>query len=89
MTADREPITHVVKCWPEPFDARQQGLKPWELRLNDRDYRVGDLLCQHRWCPKSNHYTGLMDQHRITWALYGPAFGLPAGYVIMTLGDCA
>lgn len=81
----RPPVTHDVKCWPEPFDARAAGLKPWELRLNDRDYRVGDTLRQRRWSPALDDYTGEVDEHLITWALYGPVFGLPEGYVIMSL----
>ncbi|WP_292224708.1 DUF3850 domain-containing protein [Brevundimonas sp.] len=84
---EREPITHDVKCWPGPFDARAAGLKPWELRANDRDYRVGDILRQRRFDPERQEFTGEVDERPITWALYGPAFGLPAGQVIMTLGD--
>lgn len=82
---DREAVTHEVKCWPEPFAAVRSGAKPWELRLNDRDYRVGDTLRQFEWCPDKAAHTGEVEEHRIGWALYGPAFGLPEGYVIMTL----
>lgn len=79
------PVVHELKCWPEAFDARRAGRKPWELRLNDRDYSVGDTLRQRRWCPIRQAYTGEVDDHVVTWALYGPAFGLPEGYVIMSL----
>lgn len=85
MAVERGPITHEVKCWPEPFAAVRSRLKPWELRKNDRDYRVGDTLRQFEWSPDDCAYTGETDEQEIIWALYGPAFGLPEGYVIMTL----
>lgn len=82
---ERGMVTHVVKCWPEPFAAVKSGAKPWELRVNDRDYRTGDMLIQREWSPAADAYTGEQTEHRIGWLLRGPAFGLPEGYVIMTL----
>lgn len=82
---DRDPITHEVKCWKAPFAAVKSGAKPWELRFNDRDYRVGDTLRQREWDDVDCRYTGDETSHRIGWALYGPAFGLPEDYVIMSL----
>lgn len=82
---EREPITHEVKCWSKPFAAVKSGAKPWELRINDRDYRTGDTLIQREWSPDAKGYTGEQTAHRIGWMLHGPAFGLPDGYVIMTL----
>jgi hypothetical protein len=81
----RGPITHEVKCWTVPFAAVKSGAKPWELRKNDRDYRVGDTLIQHEWEPDECRFTGDSVEHVIGWALYGPAFGLPEGYVVMSL----
>lgn len=81
----RPPIGHDVKCWPAPFAAVRSGAKPWELRLNDRDYRTGDTLRQHEWSPDTENFTGEIEAHRIGWMLVGPAFGLPADHVIMTL----
>lgn len=82
---ERMPMTHEVKCWKEVFPAVKSGAKPWELRLNDRGYRVGDTLRQFEWDNEACQYTGDQVEHRIGFALYGPAFGLPDGYVIMTL----
>lgn len=83
--SEREPVTHEVKCWREPFAALKSGAKPWELRLNDRDYRTGDTLRQFEWNEAENCYTGDEVSHRIGWLLKGPSFGLPDGYVVMTL----
>lgn len=35
---------HTLKCWPQYYDAMQSGEKPFELRLNDRDFQKGDTL---------------------------------------------
>ena len=40
----RPPMTHVLKVDPEPFDLLFHGLKTFELRRKDRDYRIGDTL---------------------------------------------
>lgn len=76
---------HELKTWPGPFAAVRANLKPWEMRKNDRDYRVGDLLRLHEWCPEANDYTGEIEERRVTWMLEGGQFGLPADYVIMSL----
>lgn len=37
-------MTHAVKCLPEYFAAAESGLKSFEVRKNDRSYKVGDYL---------------------------------------------
>ena len=36
--------THELKTLPEYFDAVQKGTKTFEIRKNDRNFKVGDLL---------------------------------------------
>lgn len=45
--------THEVKSWPEFFIPVNDGVKPFDLRRNDRDYQVGDLLRMREWVPKN------------------------------------
>lgn len=37
-------MTHDLKILPRYFDAVEDGSKPFEVRRNDRDYQVGDIL---------------------------------------------
>ncbi|MGM7876077.1 DUF3850 domain-containing protein [Yersinia enterocolitica] len=43
------PAFHALKIIPEYFDAVFIGYKKAELRLNDRDYSVGDCLILNEW----------------------------------------
>ena len=42
---------HVLKTWPEPFAAMESGAKVHEVRVDDRGFMVGDLLCLQEWEP--------------------------------------
>jgi hypothetical protein len=57
---------HVVKSWPKFFQAIRRGSRRHELRRNDRDYRVGDLLQLQEYEPVSEQYTGNSCVVRIT-----------------------
>lgn len=46
---------HQLKIAPEFYLAVTSGLKTAELRLNDRDYKVGDWLILNEY---HNGYTG-------------------------------
>lgn len=77
---------HQLKCWPLPFAAIAAGLKAWEFRKNDRNYKVGDTLVLREWDPKTESSTGLSFTRVVTYVL-AEGFGLPDGYVIMSLGE--
>ena len=46
-------MIHEVKCWPRFFNALLDGSKPFEVRKNDRPYRVGDILAVNEYVPDS------------------------------------
>lgn len=42
---------HDVKIWPEYYGLVRFGLKNFEVRKNDRDYRAGDTITMREWSP--------------------------------------
>lgn len=75
---------HDLKCWPLPFTAIARGIKGWEFRFDDRGYAVGDVLRLREWVPGQQTYTGRIQRVVVTYILHG-GFGLPPGYVIMSV----
>lgn len=89
-TAERKPVNHVVKSHSMYFALAASGMKDWELRLNDRDYRVGDTMEMHEWAPSPAQfagweYTGASIKPRRIKLVMSPPFGLQPGYVILSL----
>jgi len=80
-------ITHVLKCWPQPFSDLLSGVKTHEFRLNDRDYQPGDMLKLCCFDPAAERYTGAELQRQVTHVLRD-GFGLPAGYAVLSLSAC-
>lgn len=79
---------HDLKIWPEHFGALISGFKPFELRFDDRGYRVGDTLLLREWAPGGSGYTGRSVQRRVT-CLLAAADGpwLRPGFVVMGLAN--
>lgn len=44
-------MIHAVKCLPEYFAPLNSGAKTFEVRKNDRPYRVGDYLAVNEFVP--------------------------------------
>jgi hypothetical protein len=40
---------HILKCWPNSYDAVALGIKRFEWRKDDRGYEVGDVLVLRKW----------------------------------------
>lgn len=49
---------HRVKSWPEYFRAIANGKRTHDLRRNDRNYEVGDLMLLEEFDPATNSYSG-------------------------------
>lgn len=89
---------HELKCWPEYFRAIKRGVKTFEIRRNDRDFKTGDILILEEWDPDEEEYTGDQITAFVKYAMHndavgltrandgnGPLSGLEYGYVIMAL----
>lgn len=80
----RSPVVHEIKSWPRYFEGVWEGTKPFEVRKNDRDYRVGDRILQREWTPETERYTGREVLSDVTYVLDDSASGgLTKGYVVL------
>lgn len=75
---------HHLKCWPEYFQAVKSGLKPFEIRLNDRDYQVGDKLFIKEYLPNAELFSGEEMTRTIT---YITDWEQQDGYVVLGIPD--
>lgn len=79
----RAPLIHELKILPEYFDEVQSHDKQFELRKDDRDYRVGDFILLEEFVNGS--YTGrTVGCFKISYILRNcPEYGLAEGYCIL------
>lgn len=70
--------THQLKIEPQYFAAVKDGSKGFELRYNDRDYKLGDDLVLNEW--RDGIYTG-RSIHAVV--VYITSFSMLPGYVAM------
>lgn len=80
---------HALKTWPEPFAAVLAGNKNFEVRINDRDFAVGDTLELNEFDPDTQHYTGRQVHRLVTYMVRGGEWGLPKNLCILgwAIGD--
>ena len=73
-------IDHSLKILPEYFNEVVSGNKKSEIRYNDRNYRVGDILSLREW---DGRYRGRHVEVRITHILDDERY-LQNGYVMLS-----
>ena len=76
---------HRLKVWPEYFQALNDLKKNFEVRKNDRDYRVGDCLILQEWDPVTELYSGDWIEAEVSYILHGGQFGIAEGYCVMAM----
>ncbi len=87
--------THELKILPEYFEAVSDGTKTFELRNNDRDFKVGDILILKEYTTelitvgqcgeelkREGGYTGREIKKEITYVLKN-IVGLYKNYAIL------
>ena len=63
----RKMTTHIVKSWPQFFKPMVDGTKKHDLRKNDRDWKIGDILELQEFDPILGEYTGSVAAMKITF----------------------
>lgn len=78
--------THELKILPEYFEDVTKGTKNFELRRNDRDFEVGDILILKE--HKEGVYTGRETTRVIEYIFRGGSYGLDPEYSILGTKPC-
>jgi hypothetical protein len=84
---------HQLKTWPDYFSAVIDGTKTFELRINDRDYKVGDVLELQEYSPSAfskddySGYSGRTTEVIVTYIFRGSgaSWGLYKDAVVMSI----
>jgi len=80
LPSERPPVVHEIRIASIYYDDVITGKKTFELRKNDRGYKVGQLLSMNEFTE--GRYTGRTVEAEITYMLEGFA-GLQEGYCIL------
>ena len=78
-------MVHTLKTWIEYFEEVLMGHKTFEIRKNDRDFKVGDMLILREWDNSKEIFTGRSIAVNVIYILKGGSFGLEDGFVIMSI----
>lgn len=86
---------HILKTLPTAWDAIKSGEKRFEVRLNDRFFQRGDIVCLRKMDETGRYYEtpygerfGTLDlRFRIGWMLQGGQFGIDPRYVVFQLEE--
>lgn len=79
-------MTHELKILPKYFEDVMTGKKNFEIRKNDRDFKVGDYLLLKEW--ERGKYTGRQIKKRVQYIYFGNgAFGLSEEYCVLALEE--
>ncbi len=85
--------THILKTWPEPFQAVLDGRKRYEIRVNDRFFVVGEVLHLKEYrvdiaeagALGEGAFTGREAFARVTYMSPGGTWGLPANLCVLSI----
>lgn len=78
-------MVHELKTLPKYFKAVKLGHKTFEIRKDDRDFQVGDILRLIEWDNEKGYYDNCIAK-RITYILgrnEDEKQFVPEGYVIL------
>ena len=72
-------MEHELKIYPQYFEDVISGKKKFEIRKNDRKYRVGDILILKEW--DNIKYSG--REAEVIYLIDDKFVGIQPGYVVM------
>ena len=82
---EREILVHELKTWPAYFNDLSCGIKPFEIRRHDRDFRAGDILWLREWDPAMLSYSGRELHRQIAYMTERGNPWVKEGFVVLGL----
>lgn len=83
-------MIHHLKTIQPYFEHIYDGVKTFEIRKNDRDFRVGDILFlkeYRKYDEPGATYSGREVHARIAYMFTDRDFGVQPGYCVLGLTD--
>lgn len=75
---------HYLKTETEYYQLQEEGIKTFEVRKNDRDYKRGDMVYLKE--VVNGVETGrTLPQKEIVYVLHGGQYGIEKGYCVLQL----
>lgn len=74
-------MEHELKIYPTYFEDVISGKKKFEIRKNDRKFRVGDILILKEW--DNIKYSGREARAEVIYLIDDKFAGIQPGYVVM------
>jgi ASC-1-like (ASCH) protein len=75
-------MEHQLKIQPEYYEAVRKRIKTFEIRRNDRNFQVGDILVLNEFIPETSELTGRWFDRKIT---YITDYAQQENYVVMSI----
>ena len=80
-------MKHELKISPGYFAVVKSGVKNFEIRKDDRNFQVGDILVLREYVYfAKQEYTGRQIERRVTYVLRDPLF-VKDNFVAMSLKE--
>lgn len=79
-------MIHELKTRTEYFKSVISGAKPFEIRKNDRDFKVGDFVALNEFDNKSG-YTGESALFEITYVMTDTEY-VKEGFAVLGIRRC-
>jgi hypothetical protein len=78
-------MIHLLKTWPDQFEAMARGEKEFENRIDDRDFMVGDILVLREYDPSrvTNSYSGRYLVRIVTYLIRDAEVMIADGWCCM------
>lgn len=74
-------MEHELKIYPKYFEDVISGKRKFEIRKNDRKFRVGDILILKEW--DNIKYSGREARAEVIYLIDDKFVGIQPGYVVM------